>query len=38
MRRYMKNPISLKVRRYYARLINLNGYLASIIGATMSDK
>ena len=34
----MKNPRSLKVRRYVAHLINLNEYLASCPGATMADK
>ena len=38
MRRCMKNPHSLKVRHYAARLIYLNGYLASFPGATMSNK
>ena len=38
MRRCMKNSRSLKVRRYAARLIDLNEYLASFSGATMADK
>ena len=33
-----KNRFSLKVRRYAARLIDLNGYLAYFPGATMADK
>ena len=37
MHRCMKNPHILKVRRYAARLIDLNGCLASFPGATMSD-
>ena len=38
MRRCMKKPRSLKVRRYSAHLIHLNDYLASLTGATMTDK
>ena len=38
MRRCTKNPRSLNVRRYSTRLIDLNGYLASYTGATMSEK
>ena len=38
MLRYMKNLHILKVRRYTARLIDLNEYLASFPGATMADK
>ena len=34
----MKNPRSLKVRLYAARLIDLNEYLASLSGSTMADK
>ena len=37
MCRYMKNPYRLKVRRYFARLIDLDEYLASFLGATISD-
>ena len=36
MRHCMKNPCSLKVRRYAARLIDLNEYLASFPGTTMA--
>ena len=38
MRCCMKNPRSLKVRRYDARFIDLNEYLASFPGATMAEK
>ena len=38
MRRCTKNPCSLKLRGYAARLIDLNQYLASFPGATMADK
>ena len=38
MRCGMKKARSLKVRRYAARLIDLNKYLPSILGATLSDK
>ena len=38
MRHCMKNPCSLKVRRYAARLINLNEYLASFPRTTMTYK
>ena len=38
MRRCMKNTRSLKVRRYAARVIDLNEYLASFPGATMANK
>ena len=31
-------PSSLNVRRYAARLIHLNEYLASFLGATLTDK
>ena len=31
-------PCGKKVRRYEARLIDLNGYLASFPGSTMADK
>ena len=34
----MKNPRSLKVRRYAKRLIDLNNHLASFPGATMVYK
>ena len=38
MRRCMKKTRRLKVRRYAARLIDLNEYLTSFPGATMADK
>ena len=38
MRSFMKNPRSLKARRYAAHLIGLNDYLASFPVATMDDK
>ena len=38
MRRGMKKTQSLKVRRYAARLIDLNEYLDSFLGETLSDK
>ena len=38
MSRCMKNPLRLKVRRYDARFIDLNEYLASFPGATMAEK
>ena len=38
MRCGMKIPRSLTVRRYAARLIDLNEYLASFPGATLTDK
>ena len=38
MRRCMKKPHRLKVRRYAARLIDLNDDLASFTGATLADK
>ena len=34
----MKNPHISKVRRYAARLIDLNEYLSSFQGETMADK
>ena len=34
----MKNPRSLKVSRYDARLIDLDEYLNSFPGANMTDK
>ena len=34
----MKKPRALTVRRYLARLIDLNEYLASFPGATLNDK
>ena len=34
----MKKPQSLTVRRHAARLIDLNDYLASFPGATLTDK
>ena len=33
-----EKPRSLKVRRYAARLIDLNKYVASFLGATLDDK
>ena len=38
MRRCMKNPRRLEVRRYAARFIDLYEYLASFIGSTMANK
>ena len=38
MRCCTKNSCSLKTRRYDARLIDLNEYLASFPGVTMTDK
>ena len=38
MRCGMKKPHSLKVRRYLAHLIKLNECLASLSGATFSEK
>ena len=38
MRRCMKKQCNLKVRRYAARLIDLNEYLASFPGVTIADK
>ena len=38
MLRYMKNTRSLKVRHYAVRLNDLNEYLASFPGETMSEK
>ena len=38
MRRCMKKQCSLKARRYAARLIDLNEYLASFPGVTIADK
>ena len=38
MRCCMEKSHSLKARRYPPRLIDLNGYLASFTGATMTDK
>ena len=37
MRRVMKKTRSLTVRRYVAHLINLNEYLASFLGETLTD-
>ena len=34
----MRKPRSLKVRRYFVHLIDLNDYLESFTGATMADK
>ena len=34
----MNKPGSLKVRHYVARMIDLNEYLASFLGDTLSDK
>ena len=38
MRRRMKKPRALTVRRYLARLIDLNEYLESFPGANLNDK
>ena len=38
MRRCMKNPRILNVRRYAERLIDLNEYLASFPGSAVTDK
>ena len=38
MRCGMKNPRSLKLRRFSARLIDLIEYLASFSGAALADK
>ena len=38
MWRGIKNPRRLKVGHYAARLIDLNEYLASFLGATLADK
>ena len=38
MRRGMKKTCSLNVRRYAARLIEPNEYLASFLGETLTDK
>ena len=38
MRRRMKKIFSLTVRHYAACLINLNEYLVSFLGATLTDK
>ena len=38
MHRGMEKPRCLKVRRYTARLIDLNEYLDLLPGATLSDK
>ena len=37
MRRGMRKPHGLKVRRYAAILIDLSEYLASLPGATLSE-
>ena len=37
MRRRVKKPLSLTVRRYAAHLIDLKEYLASFWGATLTD-
>ena len=37
MHRCMKNPLRLQLRRYAARLIDLNEYLASVPRETMAD-
>ena len=37
MRRGMKKKHALTVRRYAARLIDLNEYLASFLGANLND-
>ena len=38
MRRGMKKSRALTVKRFAARLININEYLASFPGATLNDK
>ena len=38
MRRGIKKIRSLKVRRFAARLIDMNEYLDSFAGATLADK
>ena len=38
MRRGMSKPRGLKIRRYTARLVDLNYYLYSFPGATLADK
>ena len=38
MRRRTRKPRGLKVRLYAARLININDYLDSFPGATLSEK
>ena len=38
MRQWIKKTCSLKLRRYADCLIDLNEYLASFPGATLSDK
>ena len=38
MRRGIKKSHALTVRRYVARLIDLNEYLVSFPGATLTDK
>ena len=38
MRRGMKKPRRLTVRRYAARLIDINEYLASFLRETLNDK
>ena len=37
MHRIMKEPYSLTARQYVAYLIDLNEYLASLLGATLTD-
>ena len=38
MKHFMIKPHRLTIRQYVARFIDLNEYLASFPGATMSDK
>ena len=38
VRRGMKKPGDLPVRRYVARIIDINGYLAPFWGANLNDK
>ena len=38
MRRGIKKKCNVTVRRYVARLIDLNEYLASLPGVTLTDK
>ena len=38
MRRWIRNPRGLKVRRYADHLIELNKYLASLPGSDMDEK
>ena len=38
MRCRMRNPRELKVRRYAARMIDINEYLSALSGANASEK